>query len=428
MSRALHVAVLAVLVAVSLGAAGPSGSAAPPVPSESDRVAADDREVLVVDDDGDAQFETIGEAVVFAEDGTRIRVLPGTYRESVTIDENVTLVAPRGATLNGSTLADGSVGISLEDDASVVVDGFTIAHYGMGVDAAGRQDAAWELRNSTVESASFKAVRATLSMGDWTIANVTVVSGSTGIDATKSTGDWTVRDTVVRNASAGKAFDASPSAGNWTIRNATVVEADLVGVAASYSTGDWLVANSTIRGTSVGVGAIEATGDWTISGTTVAKASAERPYDMMMPPLREGVGVHAARTNGSWTIRESRFVVNDVAAVDASDAAPTGDAVRNWWGTASGPGDDDCLGNVDCGNALTDWPPATTTRPPATTTADTDGTATGPPGTAGTPGTDGTATAGEDAPTPLSPTLAVLAVGLATLFLAGHVARSPPHR
>lgn len=439
MRRARHAIVgivLAVVVAVSLGAAAPPGAASPGTAASSatapltgpQAVDAAAGAVLVVDDDGSAQFSTISDAVAAASDGDTIRVRPGTYRETVRVTQDVTLVAPDGATLNGSTLEESTTALLVGENASVVVDGLTVTHYQMGVDAAGAREP-WVVRNVTVAETSYKGIRAAWSEGDWTIENVTVRNTSTGIDATSSTGDWTVRDTVVRSASGGSAFEMSPSAGNWTLRNVTVVEADLVGVAASYSTGDWRVANSTIRGTSVGVGALEATGDWTISRTTVANASAEHPYDIMMPPLREGVGVHAARTNGSWTIHHSRFVGNGVAAVDASDAAPAGDATRNWWGSESGPDGNDCVGNVDCGDAAATWPPEarSTTRTATTATAGltTHRTRTSTkPTTASNPasstvGTENwTTTSTETSPTPLSPVLAVLGVVSATLALA----------
>jgi hypothetical protein len=59
----------------------------------------------------------------------------------------------------------------------------------------------------------------------------------------------------------------------------------------------------------------------------------------------------AASATGAWAIHRSALGGGD-PGVAADGAAVEGDARRNWWGTASGPGPDDCVGTVACADAL----------------------------------------------------------------------------
>ena len=82
--------------------------------------------------DGDDVYGSIQAAVDAAGDGDRIEVTPGTYDDpSVAVTDDVTLVAPEGATLSGT---DGGVAITITNDAAATVSGFTIEQYdGLGV-------------------------------------------------------------------------------------------------------------------------------------------------------------------------------------------------------------------------------------------------------------------------------------------------------
>lgn len=52
--------------------------------------------MYIVDDDGFAQYHTIGEAVDVAKDGDTIYVKPGIYREHIVMNKSIVLDAPRG--------------------------------------------------------------------------------------------------------------------------------------------------------------------------------------------------------------------------------------------------------------------------------------------------------------------------------------------
>ncbi|WP_123537814.1 right-handed parallel beta-helix repeat-containing protein [Halosimplex salinum] len=409
---------------------------------------ASEGDVLVVDADGSAEYATVQAAVDAADPGDTVRVRPGTYRETVTVDENLTLAAPRGATLDGSDLADDAVGVEIERTAAPVVAGFAVVDFNVGVSARGSTDE-WQLRDATIENASFVAVAAAGSDGDWVLENVTIRRVDTGVWAQSATGDWRAEDVTVRNVSGGDGLDALSTTGDWTLANVTVSDVEFAAVDASYASGDWTLTNGTLRDATVGVGAVEASGDWRIRRSTVANVSTTEGVRFWKPPLEQGVGVYTAETNGTWTVRGSRFVGNEAGDIRAPDANPAGDATRNYWGDANGAGDDDCTGNVDCSDPLTDWPPESSLEPPSTapltdttptttpgaatattaveTSASGDGGSVTAPETAaptatanaGTASAEPTATARTTADTgPLSPALAVVGLSLGAV-LAG---------
>jgi len=71
---------LAIFIALSLGlVVGASGS-----------------KMYIVDDDGFAQYHSIGEAMAVVNDGDTIYVKPGTYLEHIVLNESVVLMPPRG--------------------------------------------------------------------------------------------------------------------------------------------------------------------------------------------------------------------------------------------------------------------------------------------------------------------------------------------
>lgn len=329
-------------------------------------------DVLVVDADGDGEFRSVQAAVRAASAGDTVRVRPGTYRESVTVDVDARVVAPRGATLNGSGLSGerGEAGVVIERDAAPVVSGFRITGFTTGVSAWGTSGE-WVLANATVVGAPGGGVSAVGSSGSWVASNVTVLDSGAGVEAVMASGDWVVEDSVVRNVTEAHGVDAGSSTGDWTLSNVTVVDADFVGVAASHSRGDWRVLESTIRGSIVGVAAVGASGDWRVRGSVVRNVSTSSRYDFWQPPLAEGAGVDASGTNGSWSVTATRFAAVDAAAIAATGAVREGDATRNWFGNGTPDAGDRCVGRVDCSDALTAWPPSTTATRPATTAATT---------------------------------------------------------
>ncbi|WP_323674390.1 hypothetical protein [Halorubellus sp. PRR65] len=330
-------------------------------------------EVLVVDADGGAEFQRVQPAVRAASDGDTVRVRPGTYRESVTVREDVRLVAPRGATLNGSGLSGnrGESGVRIERDAAPVVSGFRIAAFDVGVWAWGTSGE-WRVANTTIVGTPGGGVIAVGSSGTWRVSNVTVRDSGAGVEAVMASGNWTVERSVIRNVTEAHGVDAGSSTGDWTLSNVTVMNADFVGVAASHSRGDWRVVESTVRGAVVGLAAVEASGNWSVRRSVFRNVSPSSRYDFWQPPLAEGVGVDASSTNGSWSVSTSRFVDAAETGIDATGAVREGDGTRNWFGNGTTTDGEACTGHVDCSKALTAWPPATnrttgtTTDQPAT--------------------------------------------------------------
>lgn len=306
---------------------------------------------LVVDDNG-SEYESIKAAVSTADPGDTIRVMPGTYRERVTLGKNVTLVAPHGATLNGTNFNDGAA-FHMEDGAAPVIAGFTVVGYPMGVEAFSASGD-WVVRNTMFLRTKILAVETT---GDWILRNVSIRDTGTAVEAGGSTGDWLIVDSIIRNVTEANGIEAGPSTGNWTLRNVTVVDGDFAAVEASYSSGNWRIRNATLRHWSVGVAAIEASGDWKVRGSTFRNITISGRYDFWKPPLTEGAAIDATRTNGSWTARGNRFVSIDVVAIRAIGANPTGDADYNYFERI----DDGmvCSGAVDCDRHLETWPPTT---------------------------------------------------------------------
>lgn len=345
--------------------------------------------------DGDDAYETIGAALDAAGDGDRIEIRPGTYREQLTLARNVTLIAPEGATLDGSTLEASSdrqvVGITVPQGsgAAPTVDGLTIAGYDRGVVAA-ETSGGWTLRNVTVTDSFRTGVYARYASGAWTIAGSRIEdNGLDGLVASYASGAWTLRETVV-SENGDDGVRASQTSGRWTIRNATVagngrngldVTADrvsrersaawtvrdaviadngLAGVVASANGGDWAIRNAVVAGSGdAGVVANGSAGDWTIRNVTIVDSG--------------GTGVAADSAGGDWRIRNAVVAGSGSSAIvatgfvgpgvvrrstfrdnggstviDARRAVTRIDATLNWWGTPDGPDADDCVGNVTC--------------------------------------------------------------------------------
>lgn len=369
-----------------------------------------DGETLVVDADGSADYEAISPAVADAEAGDTVVVRPGTYRESVTVDSDVTLVAPDGATLDGTGLdADTAFRIPSERDIAPVIDGFTVVDHSSAV-RAWNTDGDWVFRNGTVRNASSTAILAVSSNGDWTVRNVTVHGAWTAIGASDANGNWTVEDTTLRGNDHHGVF-ARGSSGDWTLRNVTVDGTALVGVDAYTASGDWTMANATVRNTTVAVNAAGTNGSWTIRRTTIADTTTSERYDFMSPNIPEGVAVYAGEATGNWTVRDSVFRDNR-KGIAAPDAVPDGIAANNTWNGAATPADDDCTGGVVCEGRSTATPSPTESGGGTETTSTRTETS-----------TERTSDGAVALDQPLSPVVPVVAL-LAAAMLAGSRRRS----
>lgn len=287
-------------------------------------------ETLVVDPDGDTQFQSIQSAVDAAAATDTVRVRSGTYAEQLTIQTNTTVVFAEGAVLNGSTLST-SAAIRFGTDTNATVVGATIRDYAVGVDA--RETAGnWTLRNTAVQSVSKYAVDARGATGGWAVAETTVTGvGRVGVYADRTTGDWTVSNTTVRGANrggltaidsvgawtltnvtvrdaAGNGVNADRADGAWTIRDSSITDVGLVGVHADQTAGDWTLSHTTIRETGLaGVAAIEASGAWTVTDTSVR--------------LTDSHGINAEQTDGDWSVTGSTLSTIGDNGLYAPDAA-----------------------------------------------------------------------------------------------------------
>ena len=284
-ARAIFLTVVMVLSMIGSGIAFSGGAAAQTA----------DTTVSV---DGSTNYASIQNAVNNATAGDVIEVKGGTYREEVTVNKSIDLVAGSGdVILNGSTLPSGADGINITTGNTVgpTIDGFAITGYEDAVDA----------RNTA---------------GDWTLVNTTVDDAVFGISAFESTGNWTIQNATVTGGSFG--VDASVSSGEWEIANTTVRNASNAGIAAEDGTGNGTVYNTTVTNSSIGIEITLSDGDVMITESTFTNNS---------------IGVSAKSTTGEWTIEESRIHNNSVEGLNATGAVIDGNALYNYWGAPDGP-------------------------------------------------------------------------------------------
>lgn len=358
---------------------------------------------VIVNDDGDGDYASLARALRNVGDGYTVVVRNGTYAGSVVVENNVTIRAASDAVVDGSSDPDGTgIRIAAGSHAAPVIRGLTVRGFenGVGIDASGTTGD-WRIENVTVENtfvgvaAGFDAASTIVgskpgASGDWTIANSTI-AGFQSVTADGATGDWTIRDSELRGtlqasettgrfrvanttvADAGYGIDARGATGAFVVSHTRIRNA-VVGIGADGTTGDWLVENVSILGGYGGLRAENAEGAWTVVNATIARTgqygvSAENTsgaWTIRRSAVAHsgGPGIDAARSDGTGVVRRSVVVGNGGAGVDATNATATVNATRNWWGNASGPTEDQCVGNVDCGNPLSAAPVPV---PPATT-------------------------------------------------------------
>jgi|GEM_PF-1594967 len=380
---------------------------------------------LTVDPSGGADYTKIQNALDGAAEGDTIEVTSATYEERLWIDTNVTLVAPDGATLDGSSFDDDEEAIRISSLTEPTVRGFTITDFGTGVEVnaqAGRAptladltiddveyvglrgdgDGDWTLRDSTIRNAGRNGVNAEDSTGNWTITGTTIENNDMfGVRALDSTGAWTIEGTTVRDNGDG-GVGAAGTSGDWVVRGSVVsghqgsTQRPRWGIEAGDASGDWRIVDSDITGNEIGVWADDTDGAWSITrsavtdnavgpsgaerGTGVRATGATGPWEIRSTNVSGNVfgvnaresaadwriqnatlqgntlGVMATDTNGSWTVTGSVITDNTNHGIDATGANPEGMATNNWWGQPTGPGPDQCVGNVTCGDALARLP------------------------------------------------------------------------
>gem|GEM_PF-1114374 len=353
--------------------------------------------------DGDSEYATIQSAIENASEGSVVSVAPGTYREAVTISANITLAAPQGATLNGSTISGSGITIQRDSHAAPTISGFTITNYSdQGIDAgftagdwvvrnstithttsngiyAAETSGDWRLENVALEDAGPRALKATGSTGNWTAENLTLtgslragvaavdttgnwtlryasisgIGAGPGVDATNASGAWTIVDSAITTSSVGVA--AGSSDGNWTVGD-TQLSSNEVGLDATAATSDWLLVNAAVTGNEVGVKAMQTTGDWTIAKTTITTNDgdwqtagvgltadqARGNWTVWNATIADNdqTGIRATNTSGHWQVQESIITGHTETGVNATGATHAGNATYNYWGAPDGPSGD----------------------------------------------------------------------------------------
>jgi len=291
-----------------------------------------------------ATFTSIDHAIdSVPEDGTVI-LRPGTYEQQLSVDRNVTLAAPDGATFDGRNIEETvTSGIIIGDDASPTISGVTVQSYDWGVSASD-STGDWTLRNVTVRNNSV-GVQATDARGSWRIVDSEIRAHSNeGVQARETTGDWRIEQTQIRTTDdAG--VDATRADGDWTVEDAAISESLGPAIEATRTDGDWLVRTSTLRNNTAGIDAADALGSWTVRNTQlrgntldgVAATATTGDWTVANATLTANYrGVNATRSTGAWTLTDSRLD-NNTVAVDARGAVTAGSASKNWWGATDGP-------------------------------------------------------------------------------------------
>jgi subtilisin family serine protease len=299
---------------------------------------------VVVAADGSADYASIQAGVdAVAANGTVV-VGPGTYAESVVVGGNVTVVAPDGATLDGTNRSAGADGITVAADAGApTVDGITIRGYdGDGVVAADGSGA-WTLRNVTIRSVGGRGVDASGVAGAWTARNLTVEGAAQGIDAADTTGDWAVRGGTIRNYTT-LGIDARGTAGAWRVGRTVIVGAAAADATAVNATG----ADPAGNASAVYWGAADGpSGDFPGSGGAAVGNVTVDPYyvdaalttraEVASPPVSVTAGTATGLSPGETVTVPVRVNSsgNRIAGVQADlDFAPT---VLHATGVESGP-------------------------------------------------------------------------------------------
>ncbi|WP_136602421.1 right-handed parallel beta-helix repeat-containing protein [Salinigranum halophilum] len=278
----------------------------------------------VVDASGAGDYTTIQAALDASSDGDTVEVRPGVYREAVSVETDVTLVAPNGATLNGSTVPEpsfgaGTVGIAVAPSLSsgLTVEGFTVERYTDGItigasaeesyqnDGESTITGGWTIRDVTARNNAEDGIDVGEVDGTpWTMTRVAAVgNGDDGIEVDTNPNPnavgWTIRESNASDNGDHGVYTSS-SMGNWRLLDSATNDNGGSGV---YTTGEdsaWVIGNHTASGNSdFGIHPIgNFQGDWTIHNATVT--------DNYGDGIGGGFG-----SSGDWTVRDSVVAGND---------------------------------------------------------------------------------------------------------------------
>jgi hypothetical protein len=321
---------------------------------------------IIVGETEEAEFNSIQRAISSADNDARIEVQPGNYQVSngIYINKDITLIAPRGATIN--IIDENSYGIYIGEQAKPEIAGFTITgHTGGGV-AASDTTKDWLVRDMVITGGDY-GIQTFGSTGDWVIRDVTVRdSTERGLSVDHSTGEWTisstqiydiqiegidayqtdnglVKDVIIRNIGRDgiNLYDTE----SWTIKNVTIKEVGDEGINAGdgNATATQVIRNTTIRDTgNRGISFYGSNADWTVTESIISNT--------------DNVSIEASETKGDWSVTESSFPDGTGTAIEAIGSDPSGEATDNYWGSSTGPSGDfsgsgsAAIGNVDVGS------------------------------------------------------------------------------
>ena len=345
------------------------------------QVLVSDTQSVTVAADGSADFESVQQAVDTVPEDYLVRVQDGTYEESLTLDDDVTILAD-DATLSGSGVSS-EAAIEIVGDAEPTVSGLSVDDWAVGVDAGGTTGA-WTVQDLTMTDTDVGVLagptesRSTLpATGNWTLAGVDVrgsadvdvaarsttgdwtISRSrldSGVDAARSTGAWSVSESTVRAANGRRtpvAIDVIQTEGDWVIEDTRIAEAGTAGVFASGSSSDFTLRNVTVRTArrtateavvGAGLAAGATSGDWRVvdsqfvatGGKPISANSASGNWTVRgsLIAANDGTGVSAVNAAGNGTVTGNAFVRNDGPDVDATGA--TVDVSDNYWAAPPG--------------------------------------------------------------------------------------------
>ena len=289
--------------------------------------------VIQINKSGSGDYTTIQQGINNATDGDTVEVQPGTYTETVTVDTNITLVAPSGATLDGSSFGIDSTGIYVDRNVStgLTIDGFTVESYGDGIGVGAAPEEGYEDEGEFVSGGRNGIV------GGWTIQNVVVRDNAEdGIDIPSATdAAWTLTNvTATGNGDEGIEVgnSATPNV-DWVIDGANASDNGASGILVSEGDGAWTIQHSVTNDNGdnggSGVRVIISGSNWSVTDHT---ATGNDRSGINVPSGDAGLIERAnlsenrqfgleALTEGDWTLRDSLVLNNDEDGVYDSNTA-----------------------------------------------------------------------------------------------------------
>ncbi|AXG11105.1 PKD domain-containing protein [Haloplanus rubicundus] len=275
---------------------------------------------IVVDDDGGpgADYTAIQPAVDAAAPGAVVEVREGTYRESIRVNESITIRGPN-AVVDGTNLGDTPGLLITGDDAAPTVEGLTVdGHRNSGILVRGPVGA-FRLRDVTVTNTTRgdlefdgHAIKVTGASSNWSITDSTVRNNEGAGISVNTEGGWRIENTTVRNngddgievegsvrtlTGSTNVSTASEGVGSWTISGVTVADNRLVGISVDDSSANWTIRDVTVTDTyAIIVG--ESLGDWTVRDSVIDA---------------DDRGLNVFRAAGDWTVRDVRIASNRTA-------------------------------------------------------------------------------------------------------------------